>query len=335
MAAMELPNIYRRSESEVHTASDGQKFEVRTDSLNANHSFKYFGKGQGVSAYTFVDERNLFWHSLVFSAAERESAYVIDGLMRNDVVKSDIHSTDTHGFSEVIFAVTDLIACSFAPRIKNLKKQTLYMFRSRRGGERAGWVIKPEQYVDQEPIIADWDDILRLVATIKLKESTASDIFRRLNSYSRQHSLYTALKAFGRIIKSTFILRYYIGDVELRMAIENVLNRVELGNRFTRAIAVGNPREFSAGDREEQEIAETCNRLIKNAIVCWNYLLLEHRLSQAATEELRTEIRAAVANHSVISWDHINLLGEYDFSDEKLRDSVGIPPPKKLPERAG
>ena len=208
------------------------------------------------------------------------------------------------------------------------------MFRSRRGGERAGWVIKPEQYVDQEPIIADWDDVLRLVATIKLKESTASDIFRRLNSYSRQHSLYTALKAFGRIIKSTFILRY-IGDVELRMAIENVLNRVELGNRFTRAIAVGNPREFSAGDKEEQEIAETCNRLIKNAIVCWNYLLLEHRLSQAATDELKTEIRAAVANHSVISWDHINLLGGYDFSDEKLRDSVGIPPPKKPPEVAG
>jgi TnpA family transposase len=168
-----------------------------------------------------------------------------------------------------------LIECSFAPRIKNLKKQTLYMFRSRRGGERAGWVIKPEQYVDQEPIIADWDDILRLVATIKLKESTASDIYRRLNSYSRQHSLYTALKAFGRIIKSTFILRY-IGDVELRMAIENVLNRVELGNRFTRAIAVGNPREFSAGDREEQEIAETCNRLIKNAIVCLTTPLIIH-----------------------------------------------------------
>ena len=327
MAAMELPNIYRRSENEIHTASDGQKFEVRADSLNANHSFKYFGKGQGVSAYTFVDERNLFWHSLVFSAAERESAYVIDGLMRNDVVKSDIHSTDTHGFSEAIFAVTHLLGVSFAPRIKNLKKQNLYMFRSRRGGDRTGWAIKPEHYVDQDSIITAWDDVLRLVATIKLKERTASDIFRRLNSYSRQHSLYAALKAFGRIIKSMFILRY-IDDVELRMAIENLLNRIELGNRFTRAIAVGNPREFSAGDKEEQEIAETCNRLIKNAIVCWNYLLLEHRLNQASTDELKAEIRAAVANHSVISWGHINLLGEYDFADEKLRDSVGIPPPK-------
>jgi hypothetical protein len=27
-----------------------------------------------------------------------------------------------------------------------------------------------------------------------------------------------------------------------------------------------------------------------------------------------------------------NLLGEHDFSDEKLRDSVGIPPPKNRPE---
>ena len=34
---------------------------------------------------------------------------------------------------------------------------------------------------------------------------------------------------------------------------------------------------------------------------------------------------------SVISWQHINLLGEYDFSDEKLRDYVGIRPPKLTP----
>ena len=161
---------------------------------------------------------------------------------------------------------------------------------------------------------------MRLVATIKLKESTASDIFRRLNSYSRQHGLYTTLKALGRIVKSTFILRY-LDDVELRMAIEKQLNRIELGNRFTRAVAVGNPREFTPG----------CNRLVKNAIVCWNYLLLEHRLSQAPNDEAKAEIRTAVVNHSIISWAHINLLGEYDFSDEKLRDFVGIPPPQKSP----
>jgi hypothetical protein len=34
------------------------------------------------SASTFRDERDLSWHSLVFSSAERESAYVIDGLLK-------------------------------------------------------------------------------------------------------------------------------------------------------------------------------------------------------------------------------------------------------------
>ena len=97
-------------------------------------------------------------------------------------------------------------------------------------------------------------DVLRLVTTIKLKEASASDIFRRLNSYSKQHKLYQALKSFGQIVKSDFILRYLDG-VYLCQAIEKQLNKVELANKFTRAVAVGNPRESTQGDKEEQEIA--------------------------------------------------------------------------------
>jgi hypothetical protein len=54
MDRLELPNLYRRIPSQLHTSSDGQKFEVHADSLNANYSFKYFGKYQGVSVYTFL-----------------------------------------------------------------------------------------------------------------------------------------------------------------------------------------------------------------------------------------------------------------------------------------
>ena len=103
MDAMELPGLYRKKKDALHTASDGQKFEVRGESLHAGRSFKYFGQGQGVSAYAFVDERHFLWHSLMISASDRESAYVIHGLMHNDVVKSDIHSTDTHGYTEAVY----------------------------------------------------------------------------------------------------------------------------------------------------------------------------------------------------------------------------------------
>ena len=44
--------------------------------------------------------------------------------------------------------------------------------------------------------------------TIILKETPASQLFERLNSYSHQHPLYKALKEFGQIIETMFILRY-------------------------------------------------------------------------------------------------------------------------------
>ena len=329
MERMELPQIYRRSRETLHTSSDGQKFEVRKPSLNASYSFKYFGQVQGVSAYTFIDERNFLWYSLVFSAAERESAYVIDGLMHNDVVQSDIHSTDEHGFMEAIFCVTHLLGISYAPRFRDLKKHNLYQFRNSRD-EDAEWAIVPAKYVNEKAVRASWDDLLRLLATIRLKEATASEIFRRLNSYSRQHRLYAAMKAFGQIIKSVFILRY-IDQVELRQAIEKQLNKIELANSFTRAVAVGNPRGIEHAEKEAQEVAEGCNRLIRNSIICWNYLYLTRQLEAARAPEARDKILKMIALHSPQAWWYINMLGEYDLSNDRLRDNTGVLPPKSAP----
>src|SRR5258707_14331608 len=108
------------------------------------------------------------------------------------IVGPHIHSTDAFGYTEAIFATSHLTGFSYAPRFKNLKRQRLYIFRSRQSVDRSAWKIKPAAYCDEQHIIQFWDDILRFIATIKLKETTASDIFRRLNSYSKQHGLYHA-----------------------------------------------------------------------------------------------------------------------------------------------
>src|SRR3546814_7532319 len=85
-------------------------------------------------------------------------------------------------------------------------------------------------------------------------------------------------------------------DVSLRMAIEAQLNQVELANRFTRAVAVGNPREFAYAHQDDQQVAEACNRLIKNAIICWNYLYLEMRLRSSDAAQ-RKELLLAIKTH--------------------------------------
>jgi TnpA family transposase len=329
MDQLELPEVYRRHAGKLHTSSDGQKYGVAVESLNATYSFKYFGKDAGVSPYTFIDERHFLWHHEVISAAEREAAYVIDGLMHNDVIKSDIHSTDTHGYSEIIFGALHLLGFAFAPRIKTLKHQQLYGFRKRRDYEQQGYPLLPDGYIKESLITTQWDEVLRFIATIKLKETTASQLFRRLNSYARQHPLYQALKEFGKIPKSDFILRV-IDDVELRQAIEKQLNKGESTNKFSKAIAFGNNPEFLYGEKIEQELAEGCRRLIKNAIICWNYVYLSQKITQEESHERRQELLTAVRNGSVASWRHINLHGEYDFSEEKMQDSIGLHIPSAL-----
>jgi uncharacterized protein YbcC (UPF0753/DUF2309 family) len=121
-----------------------------------------------------------------------------------------------------------------------------------------------------------------------------------------------------------------IDEPALRMAIERVLNGVEHIHRFTRAVSVGNPREFLQAEKQEQEMAEACKRLIKNCIICWNYLYLSQKLAEMDDPERREAILNALTHGSAASWQHVNLLGEYDFSEERLRDTVGIKPPKLL-----
>ncbi|MDP1574979.1 MAG: Tn3 family transposase [Coxiellaceae bacterium] len=318
---LSLANAYRKKPGEIHTGSDGSKVNVAVDSIFASYSFKYFGKGKGVTIYTFIDERQLLFHSVVISSSEREAAYVIDGLVQNEVVKSDIHSTDTHGYTELVFCASHFIKTAFAPRIKNIADQSIYSFSNKKTYENRGYKILPSGTINLKLIESCWDDILRFIATIKLKHSSASQLFKRLSSYAKDHPLYKALKEFGRIIKSIFILSY-LDDVELRQRIEKQLNKVESSNKFSRAVFFANDGEFKNGVKEEQEIMVACKTLIQNAIVLWNYLYLSQLLANNSDLEERKNMLAAMLRGSVVAWHHINMQGEYDFIKHAANDSM-------------
>jgi len=321
MDKLTLTHIYQNEEQTLHTSSDGRKIRAAVESLNANASYKYFGSGVGIVNYSFIDEGNRVFYATAISSAEREAAYVIDGLTHNPLIRSNIHSTDTHGYSEAIFAVMYLLGIYFAPRIKGLKRATLYGFNTRKSYEVQNFKILPDRYIDEELIKSQWDNILRLVATIKLGENTASQIFKRLSSYSKHHPLYCALKEFGRIIKSIFILRY-IDNVELRQIIEKQLNRIELSNKFGKAISFDNNHEMLYGSKEEQDIAINSQRLIQNSIVLWNELYLSQKIVSTEDLLIRAQIIETVCNGSTQSWGHLNFNGEYDFRDGYLSDNV-------------
>jgi len=307
-----LSEVFIDDPNNLHSSSDGRKVNVKVDSLIASWSFKYFGKDKGVSVYTFIDERQALFHSLVMSAAEREAAYVYDGLLNNEVQKSDIHSTDTHGYRESIFAASPFMKISYAPRIKGISHQKIYTLSSKKAYQNKDYKILPSGQINKTLIKENWDDILRFMTTIKLGETTASQLFKRLSSYAKHHPLYQALKEFGRIIKSIFILKYY-DDVTLRQRIEKQLNRVELSNKFSNAVFFANSGEFMQGGTDEQALATACKVIIQNVVVLWNYLYISQLLTNCIHEKEQKEMVTMISQGSMITWCHVNLHGEYNF----------------------
>ena len=53
-------------------------------------------------------------------------------------------------------------------------------------------------------------------------------------------------------------------------------------------------------------------------IICWNYLYLSQKLAEIDDPAKREELLQAVAHGSAAAWGHLNLLGEYDFSEDRL-----------------
>ncbi len=97
---------------------------------------------------------------------------------------------------------------------------------------------------------------------VQFHETYISPPSARLPQASEWRSFTPRQSDYSTVSVVQYCSGIHIDDLELRQAIAKQLNKIELANRFTRAVAVGNPREFTQAEKEEQEIAEACNRLI-------------------------------------------------------------------------
>lgn len=313
ISELDLPGVYRIEDDKLYSSSDGKKISVAVESLDANTSFKYYGKGSGVALYSFLDEQQKLFHTEIFSPGKRESTYLIDGLLNHRISTPRIHATDTHGFTEAIFASTFLLDIGFAPRIKNPGKSKLFSLMPIKYYRGNRIRIRPTEKVNPDRIIENWDSVLRFIATIATGRASASQLFNRLNSYSREHETYKTLKEFGSIIKTNFLLNYF-DDHQLRQNIQKQLNRVELLQAFNGAVFWDRSGEFYVASLDEQKKYALCRSILQNAVILWNYLELTERIKTIKSPSMRMEFIQSIARGSVLSWAHINFHGTYDFS---------------------
>jgi TnpA family transposase len=181
-----------------------------------------------------------------------------------------------------------------------------------KAANQAEYPIQPSHYVKADKIKGNWDNILRFCVTIMLRKHRASTILKRLSAYANQHPLQEALKEFGRIIKSIFVLKY-VDDVTLRQAIEKQLNKGELANKFASAVSFVD-QEITESYQEDQEIAAMCQTILQNIIILWNYIELT-KIIMRSDKEVRDALMNDITSASILTWRHVNLHGTYDFNN--------------------
>ena len=86
--------------------------------------------------------------------------------------------------------------------------------------------------VKVKDIRVNWDEVLRLMASIKTGTVTASLILKKLANYPPQNGLAKALREIGKIERSLFGLDWY---QDLRRRVNAGLNKGEARNALARA----------------------------------------------------------------------------------------------------
>jgi len=143
---------------------------------------------------------------------------------------------------------------------------------------------------------------------------------RKLASYTRQNKTKKALWELDNICLSIHILDF-IDDHLYRQHIQKALNRGEAYHRMRRAIAYVNSGKFRVKTEAAQQIWNECSRLIANAIIYYNTLLLSRVYEQklAAGDQEAIEF---IKDVSPVAWRNINLIGNIDFIGEPSKVDI-------------
>jgi len=309
------------------SSSDGQRFPVTLKNAQATALPRYFGYGKGVTFYTWTSDQFSQYGSKVIPSTTRDATYLLDGILDNETDLMILeHTTDTAGYTEVIFALFDLLGLSFAPRIRDVGDQQLYRIKR----QISDATLKPlfERRINQQLILDCWDDLLRVAGSLKRGWITASLLMGKLQSFQEPNRLLQALQEYGRLIKTIFILRY-LNSEDYRRQIHRQLNRGESIHSLRRFLMFARQGELRKHKAEELENQSSCLTLVTNSIILWNTIYMAAALDYLKQEGYPVS-EEDVAHLSPARFDHINPYGKYRFNVAENQDRQGLRPLRPL-----
>ena len=304
------------------SSSDGQRFPVSGAVRNARALPKYFGYGRGVTFYTHTADQYAQYGSQVIAATERDATYVLDEILGNETELEILeHTTDTAGYTDLVFALFDLLGLEFTPRLRDIGDQKLSKIK---GLDLVYPALKFTGQVNPDYLARHWEELVRVAGSLKLGYVTASLFIRKLQAYPRQHQLTYGLQEYGRLVKTIFILRYLLHQ-PLRRKINTQLNKGEHLHALRSWLWFGGDGVLRRKQEEAQQEVVGCLNLLTNAVVVWNTVYMQEVVTQLRTEGYPVQDEDLV-HLSPARYEHINRLGKYTFAEQEALLNNGLRP---------
>lgn len=296
------------------SSSDGRRIPVAVKTRTAKAFVKYFGYETGLNFYSWTSDQFSQYGGKVTSPTMREATLVLDAILDNETeLNIERHTTDTAGYTEIIFALFDLLGLRFDPRIRNIGDQRLYYI-----GDKPGYANVAEILSDpiKTKLIADnWDEMLRLAASLKKGWVTASLFISKLQAMPQKSNLAKALQEYGKISKTISILRYALSE-QHRMEITTQLNKGEAIHDLQQFLHLGREGKVYARQPSEQETHFGCLNLLINMVIVWNTVYMAEAVYDIESKGI--EVNDNDLKHlSPARRAHINRYGKYIFNKDK------------------
>lgn len=307
------------------SSSDGQRFATSGKIRNAKALPKYFGYGKGVTFYTHTSDQYSQYGTKVISSTERDAPYVLDEILTNETELTILeHTTDTHGYSDLIFAFFDLANKRFAPRLRDIKNQRLCKIKpdKENHAEIQYPQLKFTGTVNIDYLKKHADELKRVAASVLTGTVTASLLINKLQSYPRQNNLMYVLQSYGQLVKTIFICRYLL-QLPLRHRINTQLNKGEQLHNLRVYLWFGGDGIIRKKQEKEQQVTARCLNLLTNIVMVWNTVYIQEILKQLKKEGYEVDEKD-LEHVSPAPFEHINRLGKYDFNDEIRLQENGL-----------
>lgn len=259
--------------------------------------------------YWHVEKKSLCVYSQLKSCSSSEVAAMIEGLVRH---RADLdiegNYVDSHGQSELGFAITRLLGFQLLPRLKRIGAQRLYRPTAGDGDRWPRLAPVLTRPINWDLISAQYDQMMRYTSAIHLGTADTEAILRRFTRANVTHPTYRAFSELGKAVKTCFLTEY-LSSLPLRREIHEGLNVIENWNSANGFIAYGNGGELASNRREDQELAVLCLHLLQASLVYINTLMIQQIVddpSNAITlgpDDLR--------GLSPLLWSHVNPYGVF------------------------